>query len=506
MQSLNPANGTVMPLRSALFSQRWLVLTLIALLGAGFLATSFLSYYASRTSIRDSIVNTELPLTSDTVYSEIQKDLVRPILISSMMSRDTFLRDWVVAGERDPAQMTRYLNEVMTHYGAYTAFFISNNSLTYYQAKGVLKKIRADEPRDAWYFRVRDMTTPYEINVDVDMANQDSLTFFINYKVYDYQDNFIGAAGVGLTVDAVIKLIDTYQQRYQRSVYFVDTEGRLVLTGAEGGPQGARTGQALSELDSMKALLEKLPKPHSGSYEYSTQGQGHFLNVRFIPELNWYLFVDKREGNALHEIRQSLYLNLLICLVVTLVVLILLNRVIKRFQSRIEAQATLDSLTGLPNRRGFDLLAAQAMQEALREPKPLTALLLDLDHFKRLNDTYGHLAGDLVLAGFARDLQSCLRQSDIVCRWGGEEFIVLLKDTDTSNGLKIAEKIRHRIEEQRYLYEGQALQITVSIGLTTLQPDDTLHGLLARADHAMYRAKQTGRNRTCSEMPHSRYE
>ena len=277
-----------MPLRSALFSQRSLVLTLIALLGAGFLATSLLSYYASRTSIRDSIVNTELPLTSDTVYSEIQKDLVRPILISSMMSRDTFLRDWVVAGEQDSGQMTRYLNEVMTHYGAYTAFFVSNNSLTYYQAKGVLKKVSTTEPRDIWYFRVRDMGTPYEINVDVDMANQDSLTFFINYKVYDYQNNFIGAAGVGLTVDAVIKLIDTYQQRYQRSVYFVDTEGRIVLTGADGGPQGARVGQALSELDSMKELMAKLPKPHSGSFEYMTQGQGHFLNVRFIPELNWY--------------------------------------------------------------------------------------------------------------------------------------------------------------------------------------------------------------------------
>ncbi|WP_351061197.1 hypothetical protein, partial [Psychrobacter sp. TB20-MNA-CIBAN-0197] len=83
-------------------------------LGAGFLATSLLSYFASRESIRDNIVNTELPLTSDTVYSEIQKDLVRPILISSMMSRDTFMRDWVVNGEQNPEQMTRYLDEVMT--------------------------------------------------------------------------------------------------------------------------------------------------------------------------------------------------------------------------------------------------------------------------------------------------------------------------------------------------------------------------------------------------------
>ena len=495
-----------MLLHSPLYSQRSLVLTLIALLGAGFLATSFLSYYASRASIRDSIVNTELPLTSDTVYSEIQKDLVRPILISSMMSRDTFMRDWVVNGEQDAEKMTRYLNEVMTHYGAYTAFFVSNTSLTYYHAKGVLKQVKSTEPRDAWYFRVRDMADPYEINVDPDLANKDNLTFFINYKVYDYNNRFIGAAGVGLTVDAVIKLIDKYQQRYQRSVYFVDNFGRLVLTGAEGGPQGAHIGQKLGDLDYMKDLVSQLPKPHSGSYEYSVQGQGHFLNVRFIPELNWYLFVDKREDGALSEIRQSLYLNLLICLLVTLIVLLLLNRVIKRYQGKIQAQATLDSLTELPNRRGFDLLAAQAMLEARREPKPLTAMLLDLDHFKALNDTYGHLAGDQVLIGFARDLESCLRHSDIVCRWGGEEFIVLLKDTDGETGLMIAEKIRQHVEQQRYAYDGKELQLTVSIGLTTLQVDETLHTLLSRADHAMYRAKQAGRNRTCVEMPHSSYE
>ncbi|MGH8334234.1 MAG: sensor domain-containing diguanylate cyclase, partial [Pseudomonas sp.] len=394
---------------------------------------------------------------------------------------------------------------VMTHYGAYTAFFVSNTSLTYYHAKGVLKQVKATEPRDAWYFRVRDMADPYEINVDPDLANKDNLTFFINYKVYDYNNRFIGAAGVGLTVDAVIKLIDKYQQRYQRSVFFVDNFGRLVLTGAEGGPEGARIGRTLDQLDSMKDLVSQLPKPHSGSYEYSVRGQGHFLNVRFIPELNWYLFVDKREDGALSEIRQSLYLNLLICLIVTLIVLALLNRVIKRYQGKIQAQAILDSLTELPNRRGFDLLAAQAMHEAQREPKPLTALLLDLDHFKALNDTYGHLAGDQVLIGFARDLESCLRHSDIVCRWGGEEFIVLLKDTDGETGLMVAEKIRQHVEQQRYAYNDKALQLTVSIGLTTLQTDDTLHTLLSRADHAMYRAKQAGRNRTCVEMPHSSY-
>ncbi len=491
-----------MPLHPTKNAQRYLVLALLLLLGSGFLATSLVSYYASLASIRSSIVDTELPLTSDNVYSEIQKDLVRPILISSMMSRDTFVRDWVLSGEQDVDQVTRYLAEVQGHYGAFTSFFISEKTLRYYQAKGLLKTVSETEPRDVWYFRVRDMHAPYEINVDVDMANQDRLTFFINYKVTDYNGNFIGATGVGLTVDAVVKLIDTYQQRYGRSVYFVDTHGKIVLTGATGGPLGARVGQALQDVPGLEELQDKLPKPQSGTFDYQEHGRGHFLNVRYIPELNWYLFVDKHENNALAAIRKTLYLNLLICLVVTGLVLFLVNLVLRRYQARIAALATTDTLTGLPNRRGFDILANQALQEALRDQKPLATLMIDLDNFKVLNDTHGHLAGDEVLRGFAGNLRGCLRQADILCRWGGEEFIVLLKDTDPVVAQHLAEKIRLLAEQSRYPVGDVVLEVNTSIGLTELAPGDTLHSLLNRADRALYRAKQSGRNRVCVEPGH----
>jgi len=490
-----------MPFRTPAYSQRSLLLTLIIVLGSGFLATSLLSYNASRTAIRDNIINTELPLTSDTVYSEIQKDLVRPVLISSMMARDTFMRDWVVDGERSPEKMTRYLREVMDHYGAFTSFFVSDKSLTYYQAKGVLKKIDAREPRDVWYYRVRDMEAPFEINVDPDMANKDNLTFFINYKVFDYANQFIGATGVGLTVDAVIKLIDRYQQRYDRSVYFVDAFGRIVLTGADGGPQGAAIGDSLSNLPGIADLNRQMPKPLSGTYEYQSNDHRRFLNVRYIPELHWYLFVEKEEDSALSNARASLYLNLLICLIITLVVVYLLHHLMNRHQQRIETQATLDSLTGLPNRRGFNLMADKTLKDAAREARPLSAMLLDLDHFKHLNDTRGHLAGDEVLVGFADDLRSCLRQSDIVCRWGGEEFIILLKGSDSQSARRVAEKIRLLAEQHTYVFANEPLQVTVSIGLAELQPDDTLHSLIARADSALYRAKQNGRNQVCIEEP-----
>ncbi|HLA31186.1 MAG TPA: sensor domain-containing diguanylate cyclase, partial [Pseudomonas sp.] len=327
----------------------------------------------------------------------------------------------------------------------------------------------------------------------------DRLTVFINYKVFDYRGNFIGATGVGLTVDAVVELIDTYQQRYNRSVFFVDTSGRIVLTGAQGGPMGAKAGQSLSELPGLEQLLAKLRQPQSGSFEYQEQGRGHFLNVRFIPELDWYLFVDKQENGALAGLRQSLYLNLLICLLVTLIVISLVSIALRRYQARINALATTDQLTELLNRRGFDLLASQALQEARRHNSPLCALLLDLDQFKELNDKHGHLAGDEVLRGFANKLQGNLRQADIICRWGGEEFILLLKDTTPEQARELGEKIRQQTELSRFTHNGSNLQITVSIGLAQLQADDALNQLIARADRALYRAKQSGRNRLCEE-------
>ena len=273
-----------MPSRSALLSQRSLILALLLLLACGFLATSLISYFASRSAIRDGIVNTELPLTSDTVYSEIQKDLIRPVLIASMMAQDTFLRDWVLAGEQDTQRITRYLGEVMGKQDIFTSFFVSDRSLTYYQAKGVLKQVVPDTWRDAWYFRLRQMQAPYEINVDVDMANQDSLTVFINYRVLDYQQRFIGAAGVGLSVDAVIKLIDNYQLRYQRSVFFTDAQGKVILTGSHGAPHDLKVGQPLADNADLIALLAHRPTPAEGSHEYTdSEGHSHFLNVRQLP-------------------------------------------------------------------------------------------------------------------------------------------------------------------------------------------------------------------------------
>lgn len=470
--------------------RRQLVSMLTIVLCLGFMATALSNYITARNLIRHSIVESELPLTSDNIYSEIQKDLVRPIFISSMMAGDTFLRDWILAGEKDVSKVSRYLADVKQRYGAHTSFLVSEQSRNYYQAEGLLKRVHPQSERDVWYYRVRDMKTPYEINVDPDMANRDALTIFVNYRVLDFQGNYLGATGVGLAVDSVRNLINDYQQRYQRMIYFVDQQGKLVLFAGR-----HVMGSNIKEISGLNELAPSILKGQEGAYEYrAADHTTHLLNVRYIPELHWYLFVEKQEDEALSGVRRTLYLNLLISVAVTGLVLLLVSLAINRYQERLEAIALSDKLTGLTNRQGLDMMIQRDMAEQRRTGMGLALLLLDLDRFKAVNDQYGHLAGDAVLRGITEVIRQQLRDSDTIGRWGGEEFLIILKRTDLQAAIVVAEKIREAVARAEVPYGKESLNLTVSIGIAVMRAGDTEDGLLNRADHALYAAKQAGRN------------
>ncbi len=472
---------------------RLLLLTSI-LLGLGFLATSLASYYVSKSAIRSGIVENELPITADNVYSEIQKDLIRPILVSSMMASDTFLRDWVLKGERDVDEITRYLATIKTRFSAVTSFFVSERTRTYYHAEGVLKKVRESEWRDIWYFRVRQLDKPYEINVDPDLANRDAMTIFINYRVTDYQGRFIGATGVGLTVEAVKKMVNTYQERYRRSIFFLDRDGRVVLR----ADQEKEDTRDIRKIEGLADLADRILREGSGSFVYRSGGDTRLLNVRFIPELNWHLCVEKTENEAISGIRRVLLVNLLICAAVTAVVLLISTVIVNRFQDRMEKMATTDKLTGLFNRQAFDILIDPLLQKQKRTREAVSAVLFDIDDFKRVNDRYGHLAGDRVLADIARLAKARLRGADILCRWGGEEFLAILQGCGLADAVRLGEEIRAAVEAGPFEQDGRAIPMTVSVGAAEFAPGETIDQLLARADQALYTAKEKGKNLTVS--------
>ena len=163
----------------------------------------------------------------------------------------------------------------------------------------------------------------------------------------------------------------------------------------------------------------------------------------------------------------------------------------------LDLQARTDALTGLLNRRGFETQMAFAVALARRSSRPLSLITVDVDHFKRVNDTYGHEAGDEVLRRLARTLESRLRGSDVVARLGGEEFVALLPDTDLNGAQSIAQALVTAMAEQQDPVVGT---ITVSAGVATMRgAEDTGAAMLRRGDAALYDAKGQGRNRVCVE-------
>lgn len=478
-----------------IFKRQRLLLWLSILLAMGFFATTLSSYYVSKQAILNAIVAQELPLTSSNVYSEIQKDLVRPVLISSTMAHDTFLRDWVLGGERDVDAMARYLREIKARYGAFSSFFVSDRSARYYTGEGVLKQVAPQAPRDVWYYRVRAMSEPYEINVDPDLANRDALTIFVNYRVFDFDGRFLGATGVGLTVDAVRHLISNYQQRFQRTIYFVDAQGKTVLFGNQSG----RRETDLRAIPGLRDLVDRILREKSGTYQFRDASGLHLLNVNYVPELKWYLFVEKRADAALADIRQTLYVNLAVCLGITLLVLFLTHVALARYQRRIEDMAATDKLTGLLNRQAFSILIDKVFAEYRRNPQPISILLVDVDHFKSINDRFGHAGGDRILHQIASSLQEGLRASDIAIRWGGEEFLIVLKGSALEQAQRVAEQLRLKIEQAQFSAAAQAVSVTLSIGVSQYDGAESCEELIGRADAALYAAKNGGRNRVCAE-------
>ena len=163
----------------------------------------------------------------------------------------------------------------------------------------------------------------------------------------------------------------------------------------------------------------------------------------------------------------------------------------------LDLQARTDALTGLLNRRGFETQMAFAMALARRSTRPLSVIAVDVDHFKRVNDTYGHEAGDEVLRRLARTLETRLRGSDVIARLGGEEFVALLPDTDLEGARAIAQTLVTAMAQQQDPVVGT---ITVSAGVASMRgADDTGAAILRRSDIALYEAKGQGRNRVCVE-------
>jgi diguanylate cyclase (GGDEF)-like protein len=173
-----------------------------------------------------------------------------------------------------------------------------------------------------------------------------------------------------------------------------------------------------------------------------------------------------------------------------------LNEELEKTNNELAKIAAYDTLSGLLNRRSLFQRIAIEIERSLRLEIPLAGLMIDIDHFKSINDNYGHQSGDLVIREIGNKLQSGLRKYDYAGRYGGEEFFVVLSNSSADQAVMIAERFRGNIEQSVFAWGGNEFRVTVSIGVAPYKPREPQENWVDRADQAMYQAKQTGRNKT----------
>lgn len=236
--------------------------------------------------------------------------------------------------------------------------------------------------------------------------------------------------------------------------------------------------------------------PHSG-FVYSNEEFGLEIKNGIVTRssCSYAMKVEEQQLGELKLMRRQKFSEQELTMIETLLCcLIYPLRNATLFQQAMNLAFT-DVLTQTRNRSAFNDTVRREMRLAHRNGNHLSVVFIDIDHFKSINDNYGHQCGDLALTSVAKWINESIRSSDIVFRYGGEEFVVLLSDTDLDGAELLAERIRQNIENHIFAYGLETIRMTASLGTSTLCGDDTLDKFIDRADQAMYRAKQAGRNR-----------
>jgi len=169
-----------------------------------------------------------------------------------------------------------------------------------------------------------------------------------------------------------------------------------------------------------------------------------------------------------------------------------------KYHEEIYRMTIVDGLTQIHNKRYLFEALEREIIRARRHERPLCGVMFDIDFFKRINDQFGHLAGDYVLRELADVVQTRIRRDEVFARYGGEEFAILLPETSLAGAVALADSIREKVEEHRFAFQGEVIPVTISIGCAPMLAEDTAPDLIQRADDKLYEAKRSGRNRVCS--------
>ncbi len=427
------------------------------------------------------------------LFSLITSEILRPLNVANFMAHNQFIIDYASKDEIDKEFIADYLSRISKSYNmlAFIALEKHNLMLDSNSKERLLNSKEAE-----WYHRLKDL--PGEQFSDI--GNSEDPHLYFDNKIRNKDGEFIGFTGVAIDLNYFASKFKEYSERFGFELFFVDSNNIITLSSNSIMRSESHHRKdlitRLSDLPWHQSLIKnsKVDKNLSSEFVYNTE-DGLLISQMPIQELNWRMFIVSPPAVEQNEYWKIFIGRFLLFFFIAVIFYLVLLNSISYLKNRLITHSETDYLTQLPNRSHihsrFDTIA--------KNNKNLCVVLADIDNFKNINDTYGHLVGDDVLKIVSEQLSYTLRKIDVVGRWGGEEFVMLLPETSAEQALIIVERIRNNIAAISFPISTTSgtFTTTISFGICELSlKDKNIEDYIEGADKALYEAKNNGRNQS----------
>ncbi|TWX66090.1 sensor domain-containing diguanylate cyclase [Colwellia sp. C1TZA3] len=456
------------------------------------IATAIVTSYFT---LKDVINNHDKQVQSaiTPLFSLVTSEILRPLNVANFMANNHFIIDYASQEKIEKSYIISYLEKISQSYSMVSFIALEKHNLML-DSNGRESVLNSNETE--WYSRLKNL--PGEQFTDIGNS-QDPHLYFDN-KIRNRDGEFIGFTGVAIDLNYFSNKFQEYSDRFGFELYFVDSNNIVTLSSNKILKSKSHHRQEfmtrLSDFPWHQSLLKNNATDNNLSSELIyTTNEGLLISQMPIKELNWRMFIVSPPAKQQGEYWEIFIGRFLLFFIVAIIFYMMLLYSINYLKSRLIKQAETDHLTQLPNRRHIHW----RFNHIVKTNTNLCLVLADIDNFKNINDTYGHLVGDDVLRIIAEQLSQTIRKVDVVGRWGGEEFIMLLPETTANQAHIIVERIRKNIAAIAFPTSttGGKFSSTISFGICELPvKNKTIEDYIESADKALYQAKSNGRNKT----------
>jgi diguanylate cyclase (GGDEF)-like protein len=419
----------------------------------------------------------------------VTEELMQPLHISQTLAKAIELQGLMLNPMDNEDQIFATLKRLNQEFSL-NFFIASELSRTQYDSEG--KKIELIEGKIDWYFRYKDQPE----NAMADIGQWQNPQFYIDLKIYDDEDNFLGVFGVGKSLKAFTQIFSEYKNIYGYDFIFVDQNKDITLTSDPELLIEGVTFKNLVDLPWFQSLEPEQQQASLNNLLIQINGQEALIAELNIQPFDWTLYIITPLQSRQIQISRAFIISIVTLLAVIFGLFLLIYSMLYYFKKDIQKITQIDILNELANRSNITL----KFEKLMYDKQSVSLVLIDLDNFMPINETHGRKAGDIVLRQVAQMLQSDIRETDFLGRWSGSEFILLMPDTGPHEAVELCQVLCKKLAAMTITTGTTSIQITASFGVSFTATPRNMSEVVSVADDALFSAKRDGRNKVKMQL------